>query len=77
MRYRCTVKRTEGLVHLKVELLDSGIYKDGILMYQVGNALPIPIPAVALGKDIRLLIPSNENVRVVVREDYRGKYIQG
>ena len=77
MRYRCTVRRTEGLVHLKVELLDNGIYEDGILMYQVGNILPIPIPASALGKDIRLLIPSNENVRVVVKEDYRGKYTQG
>jgi len=76
MRYRCTVNRAGGFVHLMVELLDSGIYESGVLMYQVGNALPIPIPAAAFGKDLRLLIPSNENVRVIVKDGYRGKYIQ-
>ena len=76
MRYSCTVKRTGDFVHLNVNLLDQGNYESGVLMYQVGNSLPIPIPAVMIGKNIRLNIPSNESIRVIVSEDYIGKYIR-
>lgn len=75
LRYHYTVSRENGFTYLKVELLDSGVYNDGVLMYQVGNALPIPIPAAVFGKMIRLRIPSNENVKVIVRSDYSGQYI--
>ena len=75
MRYHSTVMQAEGYVYLKVELLDRGNYQNDTLMYQVGNSLPIPVPAAMLGRNIRLRIPSNENVKVIVRDDYRGKYI--
>ena len=76
MRYSCTVRRTGGFVYLKVDLLDNGNYENGVLLYQVGNTLPIPIPGDKLGKEIRLYIPSNEDIKIIVSEDYRGKYIR-
>ena len=75
MRYHSTVMRVDGYVYLKVELLDKGIYQNNTLMYQVGDSLPIPVPSEMLGKNIRLRIPSSENVKVIVRDDFRGKYI--
>ncbi len=76
MRYSYTVRRANSLVYLNVNLKDNGQYEDGVLMYRVGNALPIPVPGSKLGKDIRLYIPSNEEVSIVVSEEYRGKYIR-
>lgn len=76
MRYSCTVERKGGFVYLNVSLLDYGRYEEGVLMYQVGNTLPIPIPGAKLGKEVRLYIPSNEDIKILVKENYRGKYIR-
>lgn len=75
MRYHYTVTQTGEYINLRIELLDKGSYQNDVLMYQVGNTMPIPVPAVMLGKNIRLKITSNENVKVIVRDDYKGKYI--
>ena len=76
MRYRWSVRRDNGFVILNVELLDNGEYESGVLMYRVGNTLPIPIPEAKIGKNIRLRVPANEEVRVIVNEEYQGKYLQ-
>lgn len=59
--------------NLVIKLKDNGVYEDGTLLYQVGNALPIPIPQEGLGKGIKLYLPSGEKVMVVVREEYRDR----
>ena len=65
----------EGSVgYLTVRLEDDGKYVDGTLLYQVGDCLPIPIPASLLHTPIPLRVDEGIPVRVVVDERFIGKY---
>lgn len=60
---------------LQVGLLDAGQYTDGALMYQVGNALPIPLPTSCLNRTPIPILSGGEPVKVVVSPDFQGKYV--
>lgn len=61
---------------LQVRLLDKGQYADGALMYQVGNALPIPLPVDWLNGYPIPILAQNEPVKVIVSPEFQGKYVQ-
>lgn len=61
---------------LQVRLLDKGQYADGALMYQVGNALPIPLPGEWLNNSPIPILAQNEPVKVIVSAEFQGKYVQ-
>ena len=61
---------------LQVRLLDKGQYADGALMYQVGNALPIPLPGSWLNDSPIPILAQDEPVKVIVSAEFQGKYVQ-
>ena len=63
-----------GVLH--VRLLDAGQYTDGALLYQVGGAMPIPLPSSYLNDAPIPILADAEAVHVVVSPEFQGKYIQ-
>ncbi|MBM6871315.1 hypothetical protein H7U37_11690 [Pseudoflavonifractor phocaeensis] len=82
---RYTVQFTPGVYRpnkapqpglLQVRLLDAGQYADGALMYQVGDAMPIPLPEAYLNDTFIPILNENKPVSVVVSPMFQGKYVQ-
>ena len=76
MRYSFECKIDGALSAIKIQMLDQGVYEDGVLMYTVGNTYPIPIPREAVGRAIRIFNPANEIIQIITDKKYTGRYIQ-
>ena len=74
LRYTFHVRMDGEINYLTVKLLDHGKYDNGALAYQVGDSLPIPIPASAFGREIPVKTGVQKRLNVVVVPEYVGKY---
>lgn len=58
---------------LKVQKLDD--YKDGAVMYHVdGVDADFPLPANCLGREMVIMLPSNRNVNIRIKDEYKKYY---
>lgn len=74
MRYKYRVRTDGDISYLKVDLLDEGQYDSGALAYQVDDALPIPIPESAFGREFPVRTGRQKYMHVIVTQEYTGKY---
>ena len=76
LHYRVTQRREGQYGVIRIDLDDYGNYRDGALMYQIGNSLPIPLAHEYLGREIRVRLQGEEPIKVIPQDKYAGKYIQ-
>lgn len=75
LRYRVSYQNGP-LCGIKVEILDKGEYRDGDLIYQVGQYPPLPVTAAMLGNAFRIKLHPGDRVLVVPGPESREKLLQ-